>query len=488
MRRQRIEFWILRGFVCFVVIAVVCPPNAAEAQRGRFLKAILDRGEEDKPKPPVPPLGKTIAPLIVAAPLPKPISGPPVPPLQPVPPMQPVPPLQQPAAESMPTTGTTMLTPPTTIALVGPIQNDSDSANVDEAEFKTDAEIPKINTPAIARLTPEGVQLRDNLQLLLTRYNQPLDMEKHSPATVMLACWAFGNETELIVDRSKRSTTNAIGALCWNYPCGGEALLTTTETDTVSKEIVPRIGFGLQSKRGELLTTLAMSSISGESELRAGDAIRGTVDDLVRWEQRSVRGGTNLSLVLFGLSHYLGADASWVNAQGETWSLDKIAGAELDRDVPVTDVASIDRLLGLTRYVLWARQNDIPRIGRHQQVEQYLARFHQHALDLQNSDGSWNEHYFGYRDTLVPVTSRNRHQATSDQDTLFSTGNVLFWLTLSLTPEQLASRPLLRAVEQVHARLAEQLQRHDVDTASPYEHAMTMRAVAAIAHYQRRVF
>ncbi|MCM2372134.1 hypothetical protein [Aporhodopirellula aestuarii] len=557
--------------------------------RTGFFGAILgENDEEDKPKPPVPPIGKTIQPLVVVRPLPKPIAAPSVPPLvevdvttdaesdvaddegvEEVTTQEEIADEPQsgddqgaeevvedeasaetlsfnaPVIDSDPTDdfdvselsidqlsmkmlpdeedfgdeGVDTLTlegPDTDLAAndepasMEPISDESaEEGQANEAETYEngdDSELAEIDDDSIADIADapereaatvdvqgeavpekqwsrEMLDLRNAIRATYAVYEQPLSTQVIPPGGVIDACMAFGSKAELLVNSRSRQRVNAIGALCWNYPCAGKTLLVANDGN-----VMPRIGHGYQSKRGELLAALALSAVSTENEIRIGEAV-GTVADLVEWEQTSVRTGADLSLTLIGLSTYLGADASWTNAAGEEWSLDRIAGEELSRKVAVTDRAAVDRLMGLTRYVVWARKHDVPRTGRHLQVERYIARFHDHALQLQGRDGSWGPLYFGYRGGSVDPTSLTHQlRGTPEQESLYCTGNILLWLTMSLSPDQLQSPELVRAVIRVNNGLASQRQRANLSTFSPYELTLTMRALRAIAEYDRRVF
>ncbi|MFG0254127.1 MAG: hypothetical protein ACF787_03370 [Rhodopirellula sp. JB053] len=598
---------LLVGFVSFMMLT---EPTEA-APRGGFFGAFLgENDEEDKPKPPVPPMGQMIRPLVVSRPMPRPIAPPTIPTFVDEKPSplrvesqtadNPVP------AETEMAEATTDLDLSLNVAKVSakpaPIDSagsdssddaemDSDEADMtlDEAlanldasedeltfnapandeemtgeavmdrlaaqlydelppleqearedgEASTDAEIevqidaeqedeaeiaaleltepslddqslaeqvphrsttdaelsaepnqPKGDTQSIDSVpaapaivwSPEMLALRKAIRATRDMYNQPLSTQVMPPSAVMQACVAFGSDAQLLTNARKRQTVNAVGALCWNYPCAGKRLLVATR-----QNVIPRIGHGLQSKRGELLATFAMAAISVENEIRIGES-SGTIGDLVRWEQSNVRSGVDLSRVLFALSTYLSPDVTWTNSEGETWSLDRIAEEELNRRVSVTKADAIDRLIGLTRYVVCARRHDLPRTGRHLQVERYVARFHDHAMQLQGRDGKWGPLYFGYSASTDPNALSRQIVGSTDQESLFSTGNILLWLTMSLTPEQLQTPEIVRAAIAVNNGLASNRKRNKLSTFSPHELEMSMRCVRAISEYNRRVF
>lgn len=446
-------------FLLCVAMVVGSGPNAIAADSGGFLGRVLGQGDEDTPTPPVPPLGKTVQPVIVHRPLPAPIPGPAIPALE--------------GNHS--------------VNLDRMLNDFLDSTSLKteveaELELKTELDPQGETSSADASpLSPELRRLREQIEDTLARYRQALPIQDSTPASVMRACVAFGGDTELVLQDRTQTRINAIGALCWNYACGGQHLLVASEGD-----FMPRLGHGLQSKRSEFLFTLAMASISRENELRIASQ-RGTVDDLIDWEQRNIHSGMDHSLTLYGLSHYLDEDASWTSSRGEEWTLDRLAGTELNRDVPVTHPDAVDRLLGLTRYVIWARKHNVQRSARHRQVERYLARFNKHALKLQDHDGSWGAHYFGYREpSTSSAFNMRRHGLAIEQERLGSTGNILLWLTKSMTVEQLRSPELARAAHYVNSGLAQSRNVPNTRASSAFEYAMTMRSITALSQYKKQ--
>ena len=57
----------------------------------------------------------------------------------------------------------------------------------------------------------------------------------------------------------------------------------------------------------------------------------GSVKDLVESEKLACRPGTDQSLRLIGLSHYLPGDASWKDSLGRPWSIEHMVKQEVDQ-------------------------------------------------------------------------------------------------------------------------------------------------------------
>lgn len=449
MSNHSLAWRCLGMFVCAASFSMTWQSLCTAAPKGGFFGAFSrSDDDEDKPKPPVPPLGETIRPLISYRPLPTPLAGPSIPPLQ---------------------------------RINGELSGDVQS-------LKTPTMV-SVENPSETHdeVIANSERLRDAIAATVERYRQPLKSQYHPPDAVIQAGWAYGNQAQLMVGERGTSAANAIGSLCWNYPCAGKRLLVQN-----GNEIIPRVGFGYQAKSGELLAVLALSSVNPKTELRLGDH-HGSVADLIRWEQRNVREGADQSFVLMGLSHYLDHDTTWTNAAGQPWSLDRLARVELNRRVSVTDVGSLEQLLGLTYYALRGRKDHVPRTGRQQQVERYVASFQAHAMELQKRDGTWGPMYFGYPASFSTNSSLAgsyaipaKYQDTA-RATLHCTGNVLLWLSMSLTPDQLREPEIVRGITYVNDVLATRKRPHDIYGADHHDLAMTMRCLAALSIYHRRL-
>jgi hypothetical protein len=430
MRRKTIVSSVLVPLGCLVILLTTCSPSFAQLG-SRLLGSAARRDRLDDPpppKPPAPPLGVTIHPPQPAKPLPEPIPAPPVP-------------------------------------------------KLGETSNRPSQEQPAVETPEAQsrprpELSPEMAALRDGVRrTLLSYYSRPLSTQTNTPGDLMHFCMAYGRNAEVRTETTSTKMVNGIGALCWNYPCGGRYLINSD-----GEQFVPRIGYGLQSRHSEFLAMLAMTGVSPEYEIRVSEA-SGTVADLVRREQLDIRSGNDLSFTAIGLAYYLPDGATWQNSLGESWSLDRLAEEELDREVAPTGPAAVDRLIGLACFVDRGRNLGSPLSGRFAQIGQYLDSFHDHALKLQNDDGTWNPYFFGYRGTSRDAGG-----------TLRSTGHILEWLVMSLPEDRLQSPQVLKAVAQVNSILAGQSSRLNVSSMSPQDIATYMRALHALSIYNQRVF
>ena len=140
--------------------------------------------------------------------------------------------------------------------------------------------------PAKPPLSPEMAAFRNQVRRTLSQvYSRSLNAQNSLPAEVMAFCEAFGHTAEVVSGGRSSQKINAVGAVCWNYPCGGYRLLRTD-----GKQFLARVGFGHQQRPGQLLAMLALSRVPATYEIRIDDH-HGTVADLVASEKLACQQG-----------------------------------------------------------------------------------------------------------------------------------------------------------------------------------------------------
>ena len=221
---------------------------------------------------------------------------------------------------------------------------------------------------------------------------------------------------------------NAITCLCWDLPCGGYHVLAWD-----GGHIAARIGYGLQDDPAELLAMLAMAYVPSDYPLRAGPTTR-TVADLVESEKLSCRSGTEMSLRLIGLSHYV-EQATWKNSLDETWSIEQMVAEELSlpplagpRDHEAAGAQLCARPPGGQVEAAVGR-----RVGR---AKTFVEDYQGYVLRTQSGDGGWS---------FRPAGGQ-----ASDRDyavQFLTTGQIAEWLALSLPAQKLEEPSVVRAVE-----------------------------------------
>jgi hypothetical protein len=350
------------------------------------------------------------------------------------------------------------------------------------AEKKTDGDsttAPTAKTPVVTptiekkshELSPELAALRDRVrQTLAQQQKQPFNTRDNLPTDLMSLCLGFGCDTEVSLEGPGSKRINGITCLCWNYPCAGYELLAPTQ-----KHIAARIGYGYQSQPGEFLAVLALSRVPENYPIRSGNATR-TIADLVEAEKLACRENADMSLRLIGLTYYV-EQPQWKNELGEDWSLERIVHQEIAQPIVNAPDGGLNRLMGLSYAVSYHVNHDLPIAGQYLRAKKYISDYHDYAMAIQNSDGSWGP---------AMLAAKSASQDPSVQ--LASTGRVLEWLALSLPTSRMEDPRVIHAVEQTIHLLNVQRYQKNVPYLPTRELAAYGHALHALALYDDRVF
>ena len=353
-------------------------------------------------------------------------------------------------------------------------QNTED-ASPDENAPQTEhtPETPPLEIPPKRELTSAMAALRDRVRrTLVYHHRRPLNTRENSATELMHACLAFGCDTEVYRTTSAgQKKINGIACLCWNYSCAGHQPLVLCQD-----RIAGRIGYGCQEHPSQLLAVLALSCVEASYLVRVGEEVR-TVADLVESEKLGCRSGTDQSLRLIGLAHYVDGGSTWKNSLGEEWSVERIVRDELAQPIVTAAGGGTHRLMGLSYALNRRLQRGQPIDGQFLRAKKLVDDYHDHALTIQNSDGSWGPR-------LLAAKGASRNQATQ----LRSTGYVLDWLVLSLPEERLEDPRVVRAVAYLNNLLNSNRYRYRVQSYGTREIGSVMHALHALSVYDERVF
>jgi hypothetical protein len=221
---------------------------------------------------------------------------------------------------------------------------------------------------------------------------------------------------------------------------------------------------------------LAQSTVPDSYEIRVGER-RGRVGDLVESEKLSCLPGIDLSQKLIGLSYYLPDGATWKNARGDGWSLERLVREELNRSPASDGPDATNHLMGLA-YALDRHARDGRAInGQYERAKKFLDEYQDFALGLQNADGSWNPRFFAAKGPGRDVVG-----------VLRATGHILEWLVASLPADRLQDRRVLLSVAYVTGLVEGSYEQASVAYASTREIGSLMHALHALKLYDRRVF
>jgi hypothetical protein len=313
------------------------------------------------------------------------------------------------------------------------------------------------------KLTPQTVRLRSRIDAALNYYLlRPESNVERSPWAVFHSILPYGSETTL---RADGRIVSAISWMCYNGSCRGQRIFIPLRDGSFR----PAVGAGVQGHEGQFLAILAQSRVPANYPLQVGRK-RYTLEYLIDYEMRTCQPKTELTFKLLSLSHYLVNDATWVNEQGEEWSLERLVEEELAQPVIGAACGGTHRLMGLS-YALKQRQAaGLPLTGQYSRAEIFLKDFVGYTWTLQNPDGSFSTEWF-----------EGRANQQDMQRKLQTTGHIVEWLVYTLPDEELQSPRLLRSIEFLTYCLVEQRQ-------TDWKIGPRSHALHALAMYQERVF
>ncbi len=264
----------------------------------------------------------------------------------------------------------------------------------------------------------------------------------------------------------------ALGALCWNVPCAGRRILRVVDGRPCAA-----VGYGFQSKRGELLAALAFAKIDKDYEIQI-DGEKFRVRDLVDAEKLACSKSANLSTVAVGLAHYSqNPDETWTNAFGETWSLAKILETEIGRSVDWGSTEATDKLLALTFLLARLKRGALRDSAELKRVETTLIALKGRGWALFNDKPLAETLFFDEKTKLATPHMR-----------LYVNGALLRWLTLTASAEELRSEKARRAAFEL-CGLVDQLFNSvdDLDKLAPLDEESLAVAMQTLLLYRARV-
>ncbi len=289
-----------------------------------------------------------------------------------------------------------------------------------------------------AELSPEMLRLCDKIRTVLAKYYpRHQNARDNSAWEVMHAIIAYGVNTKIYRDGPGSETANAIGYMCYNYPCRGQRMLFVNRGRVDASR-----GVGVQGHGGQFLAILAQSHVMHDYPMLV-EGKKFTLDDLVAREQQSCVTGEELTFKLIALSHYLDSDATWKTPDGQEWSIQRLIREELRQPIRGAACGGTHRLMGFSYALHKRRQQAKPIEGEFQRAQTFIRDYHRYTFSLQNSDGSFSTAWFERKATDPSIDRRLR-----------TSGHILEWITFSLSDDELRDPRMVKAVDYVATLLA----------------------------------
>lgn len=273
------------------------------------------------------------------------------------------------------------------------------------------------------KLTSTVSRMRNTIkQGLLYHYARPDAANERSNWGMMHSIMVFGADTKI---RVNKRTYSAIAWIAGNNACRGKRLLTTKDG-----AITARSGVGLQGHQAQLLAVFALCDVPLDYPIYASDQ-KYSIREMVESEMLACRSGEELTFALIGLSNYLDTDTVWLNADGETWSFERLIQEELSQPIVGAACGGTHRLMGFAHALRKRRAVGKPITGQWKRAEIFMDDFEKYAYRLQNRDGSMSTDWFEGREDNGDIDRK-----------IQTTGHILEWL-LTITPDSKLQEPRL---------------------------------------------
>jgi hypothetical protein len=182
-----------------------------------------------------------------------------------------------------------------------------------------------------------------------------------------------------------------------------------------------------QGHADQWLAILSQCNLPIDQPLKIGSdlfTLRDLVDQVCRDVPYNVE--SEWSWTLIGLTQYLPTNHEWTAADGQTWSIARLVGAEAEQDINGSACGGTHRLIGLAMALQRHRAQGREVAGAWQNAADRINQAIQIALTTQNPDGSFSTEYF-----------RRPGSSPDMAVVLGSTGHILEFLTLAMTDDQL---------------------------------------------------
>ena len=306
---------------------------------------------------------------------------------------------------------------------------------------------------------------RDRVRRLLQSLReQPFNTQQNNSSDVLEFCRGFGCETQLLDNAGSGQKVNGITCLCWGVPCAGTEMMSYSDG-----HLAPRIGYGYQSQPSELAAIFALSDVPTNYPARVGRVVR-TVADMIEYEKLNCRTGSDMSLKLVALSHYV-KEPSWKDRLGNEWTLERMVTEELARPANGADHAATNRLLGLVCALNRFKADKVSLEGDLERAKMYVDESLAYAYSTQNTDGSWGR-----------ATNRDYASAVS------ATAHMLQWLIANQSGSGLEDMHIVQGIDFLTNSFSAQHYQSYISMMNAREISAAMHAAYALNTYDQRVF
>jgi len=298
-------------------------------------------------------------------------------------------------------------------------------------------------------------------QVLRYHWDRPEDAAERTHWGMMHSIMVFDRDTQIV---NRRQRFNAVAWMAGNNPCRNQPLFSID-----ANGILPRTGVGLQGHQAQLLAIFGLINVPLNYPVYASRQ-KFSVADILQREMLDCKVNTELTFTLIALSHYTDSDTSWVAADGQNWSVERVLREELAQPIVGAACGGTHRLMGFAHALRRRRAEGKPIDGQWERADRYIKDFIAYTWSLQNRDGSMSTAWY------------ERSEDNGDMDRKIQTTGHMLEMLLTITPDaELQSPEMLRTVSfMANTMYAERGHEWQV---GPKGHALR-----SLAMYYQRVF
>lgn len=299
--------------------------------------------------------------------------------------------------------------------------------NAPQAESK--AETATTSTGPRELESPEELLKKVEQAIEIARKQYHLESDKHSPWEIYHGMLAFRKDYTI---KKEGKDVNALEWISSGVFFDNEPWFQKTEFGGRAHPYTKSNAF--EGHKNQSLAILAMADVPLDHTFQTPDGPI-TVADIVENAKKEIQENEEVTWSLWGLVHYLGPDATWLDKKGEEWRMEDLVymqNATLSND---SACGGTHALFALS-YARNTYKNSGQRLrGYWLEADQKIQRYIEEARAMQNLDGSFSYDYFFQKSA-----------SENFQERLETTGHTLEFLMMALPDERLNEEWVRKAI------------------------------------------
>lgn len=323
-------------------------------------------------------------------------------------------------------------------------------ANPDDlntSELKVDAVEPRISLPEVGRSTSGSLRVHtisqgkrsesnDGLvrlaqQAVDTTSRRLLSSEQHTPWQMMHAL--LGLRHDFAILHEGREVNGLEWMAAGQVFDGDQWFEKTVHGGRAHPYSVP---YAFEGHANQFLAVLSMCGLETDHEFMTAEGPITIADMIAHAKATCDTRRDEPTWTLWALSRYLPPDAVWKNADGDTWSIERLVADQTSKPLKGAACGGTHGLFALAHARNVYLREGKPLRGVWLQAENKIRYYINTARRLQNSNGSLSSNYL-----------RGRQYNPDFNKRMASAGHVLEFLMIALPQRELNQRWVRRAVE-----------------------------------------